>query len=151
MADAAATAAQGNLDASTANGAASDAGHSQEGVNAQVGDSRVCRWLLAIAAQGHLQQLVPYYAGLLPNEIDTWILACNPDVVGSMQCQSTSLTVWRRPCVQEIRRDAFWLQRRVSNAFGSMDAAEAQQLAEKIFATLEVLHHSVAFWHVSDP
>jgi aldehyde:ferredoxin oxidoreductase len=40
--------------------------------------------------------------------------------------------------LQEIRRDAFWLQRRVSSAFGSMDAAEAQQLAEKIFKTLEV-------------
>jgi N-terminal helicase PWI domain len=40
--------------------------------------------------------------------------------------------------LQEIRRDAFWLQRRVSSAFGSMDAAEAQQLAEKIFRTLEV-------------
>jgi N-terminal helicase PWI domain len=51
-------------------------------------------------------------------------------------------TVVGRPiCVlvlQEIRRDAFWLQRRVSSAFGSMDAAEAQQLAEKIFRTLEV-------------
>jgi len=40
--------------------------------------------------------------------------------------------------VQELRRDAFWLQRRVSLAFSSLDADQAQQLAEKVFATLQV-------------
>jgi uncharacterized protein YfaA (DUF2138 family) len=52
------------------------------------------------------------------------------------------------PVLQEIRRDAFWLQRRVSSAFGSMDAAEAQQLAEKIFRTLEVKFHYSMSLHV---
>lgn len=46
--------------------------------------------------------------------------------------------MWFLRLLQEIRRDAFWLQRRVTSAFGSLDAAEAQQLAEKIFRTLEV-------------
>lgn len=45
---------------------------------------------------------------------------------------------WLLLQLQAIRRDAFWLQRRVASAFGGMDAAEAQQLAEKIFQTLEV-------------
>lgn len=40
---------------------------------------------------------------------------------------------------QEIRRDAFWLQRRITEEFGSaMDAGAAQQLSEKVFKTLEV-------------
>lgn len=49
---------------------------------------------------------------------------------------------------QEIRRDAFWLQRRVSSTFGSLDAAEAQQLAEKIFRTLKVKLRSSVPLHV---
>ena len=63
-------------------------------------------------------------------------VACSrrPTVVGIPICLSV---------LQEIRRDAFWLQRRVSSAFGSMDAAEAQQLAEKIFRTLEVTMEAV--------
>jgi hypothetical protein len=41
---------------------------------------------------------------------------------------------------QDIRRDAFWLQRRIAEEFGSsMDAGAAQQLSEKVFKTLEVL------------
>lgn len=40
--------------------------------------------------------------------------------------------------VQEMRRDAFWLQRRVSQAFSAMDADAAQALAEKVFVTLQV-------------
>ena len=40
--------------------------------------------------------------------------------------------------VQEMRRDAFWLQRRVSQAFSALDADQAQQLAEKVFVTLQV-------------
>lgn len=40
--------------------------------------------------------------------------------------------------VQDIRRDAFWLQRRIAEEFGSsMDAGAAQQLSEKVFKTLE--------------
>lgn len=48
---------------------------------------------------------------------------------------------WQRVAwgAQDIRRDAYWLQRRVAQEFGSaMDAAESQQLSEKVFKTLEV-------------
>ena len=40
--------------------------------------------------------------------------------------------------VQEMRRDAFWLQRRIAQAFGGMDADTAQALAEKVVVTLQV-------------
>ena len=38
--------------------------------------------------------------------------------------------------VQEI--DAYWLQRKVSQAFGSLDASAAQTLAEQVFDALQV-------------
>ena len=37
---------------------------------------------------------------------------------------------------QEI--DAYWLQRRISRAFGAIDADASQALAEKVLATLQV-------------
>ena len=108
--------AQGNLDANAANGVAADAGDSPEGVNPQVRRRR---------SAAAVQQL---HAGLT--------LHFHPVVRCSAACSHWQMCLlW---LLQEIRRDAFWLQRRVSSAFGSLDAAEAQQLAEKIFRTLEV-------------
>ena len=57
--------------------------------------------------------------------------------------------------VQEMRRDAFWLQRRVAQAFGGMDADTAQALAEKVFVTLQVrrvprLHRVLGSFQVLD-
>ena len=39
--------------------------------------------------------------------------------------------------VQEMRRDAFWLQRRISRAMPEKEADAAQQLAESVFAALQ--------------
>ncbi len=39
--------------------------------------------------------------------------------------------------VQEMRRDAFWLQRRISRAMPDKEADAAQQLAESVFAALQ--------------
>lgn len=41
--------------------------------------------------------------------------------------------------VQEMRRDAFWLQRRISRAMPDKEADAAQQLSESVFAALQVL------------
>lgn len=38
--------------------------------------------------------------------------------------------------VQEI--DAYWLQRRISKAFGEIDANASQKLAEEVFVALQV-------------
>ena len=51
--------------------------------------------------------------------------------------------------VQEMRRDAFWLQRRISRAMPDKEADAAQQLAESVFAALQAsLHTSV---HATQP
>ncbi len=39
--------------------------------------------------------------------------------------------------VQEMRRDAFWLQRRISRAMPDKEADAAQQLSESVFAALQ--------------
>ena len=39
--------------------------------------------------------------------------------------------------VQEMRRDAFWLQRRTSRAMPDKEADAAQQLSESVFAALQ--------------
>ena len=43
--------------------------------------------------------------------------------------------------VQEMRRDAFWLQRRISRAMPDKEADAAQQLSESVFAALQVSLH----------
>ena len=137
--------AAANLDANAANGAAADAGDSPEGVNPQVPAAVLCQhdcghasWALFLpgAEQRVLCTLHMRHAGtqllLTYSRYTAWARVASSwrlTVVGDPMCL---------PVLQEIRRDAFWLQRRVSSAFGSMDAAEAQQLAEKIFRTLEV-------------
>ena len=46
--------------------------------------------------------------------------------------------------VQDMRRDAFWLQRRITQAFSDMDADQAQQLAENVFSKLQVFPMEMA-------
>lgn len=50
--------------------------------------------------------------------------------------------------VQEI--DAYWLQRRISRAFGDIDPTAAQKLAEDTFAALQV-RALLGDWHGSFP
>ena len=38
-------------------------------------------------------------------------------------------------CVQEV--DAYWLQRRIAQAYGNLDAAAAQALAEEVLQRLQ--------------
>ena len=47
--------------------------------------------------------------------------------------------------VQEMRRDAFWLQRRISRAMPEKEADAAQQLSESVFAALQA---SLSRWPV---
>lgn len=51
------------------------------------------------------------------------------------------IAVWGTPdrlcptCVQEV--DAYWLQRRIAQAYGNLDAAAAQELAEEVLQRLQ--------------
>ena len=119
--------------APTANGAAApegaaavaaakaDAAHAKDVQTVQVGICAECASHQRVASG-----CIFYLRNLLARQLTRY------QFVGCLL--TTVLMYWE----QDIRRDAFWLQRRITKAFGTMEPAEAQQLAEKVFKVLEV-------------